>query len=280
MTEEQEESGKKLEAYFELAKLEAPVVSAEEVSKILKGAGTTAVAALLFQQYKYWLLGGLSIVSGVAFYFMSSNADQNTVKVNRLPAIENIDEASAKTENISSSNIENLKQKTEGKKLAINTSISELKERVSVKKEVFYFPGKAKVHFEENGRNVEMLIGEKVSELKIDGELIDPSEYDQHQELLNKGIQMKADSDKEATSESNKMPEKERNKNTMNEIIKQLSDDNLVDPNGKFEFRLTGTGLYINEILQSESLYIKYKELYQNKSGKIITEKSNIKIRH
>ncbi|MBK7684066.1 MAG: hypothetical protein IPJ26_17125 [Bacteroidetes bacterium] len=54
----------------------------------------------------------------------------------------------------------------------INTKVSSREE--IVKNESFYFQGDAAVHFEEEGKYVEMIVKEEVEQLKIDGKVIDP----------------------------------------------------------------------------------------------------------
>jgi hypothetical protein len=92
---------------------------------------------------------------------------------------------------------------------------------------------------------------------------------------------MKKSSDELSTkNESNISSEKKRHKQTMNELISQLGKDSLVDIESHFEFRLTGTKLYIDEIEQSDALFNQYKNIYESVSGNKLNKKSNIKIKH
>ncbi|MFN0189852.1 MAG: hypothetical protein ACKVQV_14210, partial [Bacteroidia bacterium] len=153
--------------------------------------------------------------------------------------------------------------------------------KIENKKESFFFQGSAKVNFEEDGKNIEMMINNENIQLKIDGNIIDPENYNQYNSIIEKGKLLKKESDNlndKTTSQSN--IEKERNKQTMNEIISQLEKDQIIDPSSHFEFRLTGTKMLINEVEQSEILFNKYKLLYESASGNRLNMKSNIKIKH
>jgi hypothetical protein len=162
-----------------------------------------------------------------------------------------------------------------------NTVKKEKDIKQETKKERFYFQGNAKVHFEEDGKQIEMIVDENFMQLKIDGKTIEQEAYDQYSDIIEKGLQMKKSSDELSTkNESNISSEKKKHKQTMNELISQLGKDSLVDIESHFEFRLTGTKLYIDEIEQSDALFNQYKNIYESVSGNRLNKKSNIKIKH
>ncbi|MBK7684065.1 MAG: hypothetical protein IPJ26_17120 [Bacteroidetes bacterium] len=105
--------------------------------------------------------------------------------------------------------------------------------------------------------------------------------YDQYSSIIEKGKMMKIESDKLSDKKSNRNEiDKIKNKETMNAIISQLVADGILEADSRFEFRLTGTKMYLDEIEQSDSLYTKYRLLYENVSGNKLNAKSNIKIKH
>ncbi|MEP7265838.1 MAG: hypothetical protein ABI772_15135, partial [Bacteroidota bacterium] len=92
---------------------------------------------------------------------------------------------------------------------------------------------------------------------------------------------MKVESDKNSDSASDaELIRQQRNRQIMNALISQLKVDHLIDESEHFEFRFTGLKLFVNNEEQSEEKYLQYKKIYEETSGNILTEKSNVRIKH
>jgi hypothetical protein len=279
--QQQEESEKNLDAYFEMARKEPPIVSVEEVGRLISSIPTISSNKSIWKIYKYWILASAIIIVNICVFLLYPSKNKNIdPSLNKAVQVT--------TNNLVNQTLNNSKDSvfSNATNKVTNLSLTEtLKKRKDISKETkierFYFQGNAKVHFEEDGKKIEMIVDENFMQLKIDGKTIEQEDYNRYSEIIEKGLQMKKSSDElSAKNESNTSIEKTRNKQTMNEIISQLGKDQLVDIESHFEFRLTGAKLFINDIEQSESLFNQYKNIYESVSGNKLNKKSNIKIKH
>jgi hypothetical protein len=279
--QQQEESEKNLDAYFEMARKEPPIVSVEEVGRLISSVPTISSNKSIWKIYKYWILASAIIIVNICAFLLYPRKNKTIVpSINEAAQVTNDILVNQPLNKSKDSARSNLTEKETNLSLE-NTVKKEKDIKQETKKERFYFQGNAKVHFEEDGKQIEMIVDENFMQLKIDGKTIEQEAYDQYSDIIEKGLQMKKSSDELSTkNESNISSEKKRHKQTMNELISQLGKDSLVDIESHFEFRLTGTKLYIDEIEQSDALFNQYKNIYESVSGNKLNKKSNIKIKH
>ncbi len=286
--QEKVKSDEELDSYFELARKETPIISVEEMGHVIASVPISKVSGSSWNSKKFWFITVAISISTLTIYLLNQNNPQP------LPTNDKRTETALNTPNekplispvgIQEESNSNNINATEGPGME-KDNLTEINSRVNrreeiVKKESFYFQGDAAVHFEEEGKNVEMIVNDDNVQLKIDGKVIDPSNYDQYSSIIEKGKMMKVESDKLSDRKPNRNEADERkNKETMNAIISQLVADGILEADSRFEFRLTGTKMYIDEIEQSDSLYNKYRLLYENVSGNKLNTNSNIKIKH
>lgn len=290
--EENKDTGQILNRYFAKAKEEPPVMDVSEVSNIIAASPAGPMGLKLLAQYKYWLAGGLSVSAGVAFFFATHINNPAEVKHAANEKVSVPVEVVEENKNapVEINNTADVKHNpvTEKKHIATNTvnanekntSANDVK-TTNTKKDTYYFPGDAKVSFEMDGKKVNMLVGEKVSQLEIDGTVIKEKDYDSYSAIIEKGKEMKLESDKNSGAASDaEAIRQQRNRQIMNALISQLKADHLIDESEHFEFRFTGFKLFVNGEEQSEEKYLQYKKIYEETSGNILTEKSNVRIRH
>lgn len=286
--QEKVKSDEELDSYFELAKKETPIISVEEIGHVIANVPISQGSGSSWKSKKFWYIMVAISISTLTIYLMDQNNPQSVPTnakrteralptTNEKPLISPVEiQEDSNSYNINADEGPN-REKDNGSE--INTKVSSREE--IVKNESFYFQGDAAVHFEEEGKYVEMIVKEEVVQLKIDGKVIDPPNYDQYSSIIEKGKMMKIESDKLSDKKSNRNEiDKIKNKETMNAIISQLVADGILEADSRFEFRLTGTKMYLDEIEQSDSLYTKYRLLYENVSGNKLNAKSNIKIKH
>jgi len=295
-----ENSEKLLTSYFEKANKEEPVISVAEINNLIinlpfgdsSASLSNKTKQKVLAQYKYWLAGGLIICIGLIWFFTNSKQDinNNSNSVTNLnPQVNKIIyQEVAKINSTEKIKVDakkfDTKEENEVAKVASKEKImpSKIESKASISKNSsYYFPGDAKVKFELNGQSVLMIINEDVEQLEINGVLIDKSEYSEYATTIDEGKKLKLESDrikfdtKDAESE-----QKQQNRKIMHGLIDELNADQMIDASGNFEFRISDLKLFINDAKQTDVVSEKYIKLYEALSGKQLTVKSNIRIKH
>lgn len=295
MTEENENQEKMLNNFFAKAKKEQPLVELDDVKKLVFAQTTAMVGQSILSRYKYWWMGGCSVFIGAVLYFVFHNPDtlsrkhtlvfQSNGMQERPLANETQADAQKNTSNQSTisthSNTDESSKlnQTPANKISI-ASAQELNE-TKTKKEDYYFQGDAKINFENEGANVNMVIGDELKRLEINGTVIAENEYSKYEALIQKGKALKAEADKSSSGKTDiEKYQQQKNREVMNELIKQLQSDKMIDEAGHFEFRITGSKLFINNNEQTENMFTQYKNLYETVSGNRLNAKSNVRIKH
>jgi len=145
-----------------------------------------------------------------------------------------------------------------------NSSSNGASSPVSLNKKML--SGELKISFVYNDQEVEMkLIGDNVSQLSIDGRIIDREKFDDYSDMISEGENYLAGKHgKEA-------------KNSLDLIQyfdSQLQQDKLIATDAPYTFELNSSQLLINKSAQSNEAFTKYKKLYETKTGKIVTDGS------
>jgi len=295
-----ENSEKLLTSYFEKANKEEPVISVAEINNLIinlpfgdsSASLSNKTKQKVLAQYKYWLAGGLILCIGLIWFFTNSKQDinNNSNSVTNLnPQVNKIIyQEVAKINSTEKIKVDakkfDTKEENEEAKVASKEKImpSKIESKASISKNSsYYFPGDAKVKFELNGQSVLMIINEDVEQLEINGVLIDKSEYSEYATTIDEGKKLKLESDrikfdtKDAESE-----QKQQNRKIMHGLIDELNADQMIDASGNFEFRISDLKLFINDAKQTDVVSEKYIKLYEALSGKQLTVKSNIRIKH
>ncbi len=289
IAEENENPEHLLNKLFAKAKVEQPIVDANDIKNLVLLQTSSMVSTNLFIRYKFLWFSATSMFIAAIFYFLYTNTikkqqqiPQLTTTINQQSLPTHIKQQTAIVSNAIKENKKQLLEIPSTSQSRVEEESSTLKQDLStIKKQDYYFPGDAKINFENEGSNVNMLIGNDLKRLEINGVVINENEYSKYNDLIQKGKALKAEADKSSSnlSESEKH-QHQKNREVMDEIIKQLQGDKMIDTDGHFEFRLTGTKLFINTIPQNEAMFAQYKALYENVSGYRLNEKSNIKIKH
>lgn len=291
MKEENEDQERRLNNLFTKAKEEQPIVEWDDVKKLVYAQSTAMVGQSILSRYKYWGMGVLSVFI-VAVIFFGYNQNLKTGKeqqpavatiVQHVEELQDEPQTNAVTKTIVESN-PNTVERNILHELPINpnkvASAQEVSETKSSKQDD-YFHGDAKINFENEGANVNMIVGDELKRLEINGTLINENEYPKYDALIQKGKALKTEADKSLYVKTDaKRNQQQKNREVMNELIKQLKSDKIIAETDHFEFRITGSKLYINEIEQSKTLFIRYKNLYETVSGNRLNAKSNLRIKH
>lgn len=145
--------------------------------------------------------------------------------------------------------------------------------------------GPATISFLKDEKRIKMILyfGE-IKELRIDEEIIDPIAYSDYTEIIQKGKTMEINSRREKEDDMElsdlEREQKRQNEVVLNTIMRALAKDELIIDGKSFDFRLLWYKLVVNGITQSNESYEKYKAIYEEASGKRLTEKSNVHIMH
>ena len=286
-----------LNKYFDAAKTEPTIISAHEIENLISSHETNKISENTLARYKYWLAGGL----GIIFCFVLFVATRNNVVV-EPNATETVEKQIAKEktsptiadENGSNQSQENAIRPRENIKVANDSST---KKEISIvekesttphsaskphtKKDTFYFQGDANINFEFEGDDVKMVIGSSLKKLEINGEAISENDFTKYEKIITQGMALKHESDKRLTLKNDaETIAQQKNKEVMNALIIKLQNDGWIDTATHFEFRLTGTQLFIGNEQKTADDFARYKTYYENISGNKLNVKSNIKIKH
>ena len=236
-------------------------------------------------------MGGFSVFIGSVFYFAIHHnlKSQNEIQSTTTTIVQQKEElqyasqtdAGNKTtiENNTTESETNLEKETSTNQIQV-ASAQEVSETKN-KKEDYYFQGDAKINFENEGANVNMVIGDELKRLEINGKVINENEYPKYEALIQKGKALKAEADLSSSAKTDaEKNQQQKNREVMNELIKQLQNDKMIDEVGHFEFRITGSKLFINNNEQREAMFTQYKNLYETVSGNRLNAKSNVRIKH
>jgi hypothetical protein len=145
--------------------------------------------------------------------------------------------------------------------------------------------GAATITFNREEKKIKMILyfGE-VKDLFIDGIRINPANYHEYSNVIDEGknLEKTGREEKEETDGLSDLEREQKRQNEliMNTIMKVLAKDQLITDGQSFDFRLMWNKLVIDGNEQPKELYEKYRALYEEVSGKRLTEKSNIHIRH
>lgn len=295
--EENENTDQLLTNYFAKAKAEVVVMTIEEVESIISAHIENEMGQqFVLARYKYWLMGGLLLLLGVVGFEVNSILENNNnlitkkeIKLSPVtpPPQKEIAKSIVQSDNNIKSEVENKSNQEVAK--SQNPSSENIKSKAITPEPVsklakdndFHYQGTATINFEYDHKKVNLTIGDKVKKLVIDGAEIDENDYSKYTSIIEKGVSLRKDTAKSADKNSNaETNEKEDNRKIMEGLFKQLVADKLVDENGHFEFRLTGTQMLIDNMEQNETIFNKYKKLFENISGIPLNAKSNIRIRH
>ncbi len=144
-------------------------------------------------------------------------------------------------------------------------------------------PGEATVTFTHDDKKVKLvLLFDDIKDLYIDEVKIDPAHYGDYKEIVAAGKKLELDNrkNKENNLSKTEREQQQQNEIILNSIIKSLARDELIAEGASFDFRLQWNKLFLNDQLQPTAVYEKYKALYEEASGQLLTQRSNIHIRH
>jgi hypothetical protein len=304
--EENENTEQVLNKYFAEARQEPVVVSEEEVEKIISAPLTNNLSKPLPAHFQYWLIGGLFFLFGTALYIIDKNheikSSANAKDATEFSAVKGAHQDEIKHPVTSAD--ENNKTKTDNAKnekpaatapaIKANAAKSEANGGAaksesnaatprlndSKTKKEYHFQGDATINFESDGKNVSMIIGNEVKRLEIDGIAVNKNDYSKYEAIIEKGKALKAEQGGFPVRKTDtENLQQKKNQQIMNELTRQLLADKLIDETGHFEFRLTGSQLFINNQVQSEAIFTEYKILYEKVSNEKLKAKSNFTIR-
>ena len=296
MKEENENQDRMLDNFFAKAKEEQPIVELEDVKKLVFAQSTAMVGQSILSRYKYWWMGGFGVFIGAVFYFAFNHSPSPLSREAPLATVNNSvqeqtlardvqaevqNEASTLTTITTNINTDESNKLSEKPANQISSASAQELSEANTKKEGYYFQGDAKINFENEGANVNMVIGDELKRLEINGTIINENEYSKYEALIQKGKALKAEADKSSSGKTDaEKHQQQKNREVMNELIKQLQSDKMIDEAGHFEFRITGSKVFINNNEQSESMFVQYKNLYETVSGNRLNAKSNVRIKH
>lgn len=267
----------KLDALFQKARDEKPIVSLEEVRPVLLLAKTGSSASNNIVRLRWMMLAfGLIIIAGFAIFLTNKETPfdkaDSLAEKNVATSGQNTSESSAAA--ASENNTAPLPSQNKSRE---NSPPISSNPRESLN-ESYYFPGKAEIEFEENNRQIKMVMDEQLVFLSINNQEIAPEEYSNHAEIIDKGFRLKLKSVPHSAPANH--PTAKSNKEVMDGLIDALAADQLIQPDSSFEFRLTGKKLYIDNTVRDDLLYRKYRNLYEHLSGNKIAEDTDIRIKH
>ncbi len=291
MKKENENQERMLNNFFAKAKEEQPIVELDDVKKLVFAQTTAMVGQSILSLYKYWWMGGFGVFIGAVFYLMYNHnlKPQNEIHAAATTIVQQKEEFqyASQTDAIiktpSESNTTESESNSANETLTNQIQVASAQEvsETKNKKEDYYFQGDAKINFENEGANVNMVIGDELKRLEINGTVINKNEYSKYEALIQKGKALKAEADKSSSGKTEaEKNQQQKNREVMNELIKQLQSDKMIDEAGHFEFRITGSELFINSKEQSEAMFAQYKNLYETVSGNRLNAKSNVRIKH
>ncbi len=127
--------------------------------------------------------------------------------------------------------------------------------------------GEYVITFNYAGQDVRMkLVGDDVEEFAVDGKVIPADQYGDFDDIIADGkdyLMGNAHADEGSTS-----------LNLIKYFDSQLRADQILGNEVQYKFELTSNSFSINGNVQSDDMFKKYRDLYQAKTGKTITEGS------
>jgi len=127
--------------------------------------------------------------------------------------------------------------------------------------------GEYVITFNYDGQDIRMkLVGDEVSEFTVDGKAVPADQYADYDDILAEG--------KNYLIGNTHAEEGSSSLNLIKYFDNQLRGDGVLDKEVQYKFELSSTQLIVNGEVQSNDLFKKYKGLYQDKTGKTITDGS------
>ncbi len=284
--EQNENTEQLLKDLFAKAGKEDLVITVDEVESNLTAHTRNAMSEKVLSQFKYWLLGGCCILLSIGVYVFTRTHDHkiNSTVQSHAAVVRSADAQAMKTATAES----------EVEQQAATTDLSDVHppenratrpEAISTKKESatpssYYFKGDAKVNFEFENKKVNMVVGEKVKELTIDGNLIDAGSYSKFDAIIAKGISLRKATEIDDDNNNGVDAQKALNRKIMNGLVAQLQYDHFVTDGTPFDFRLTGAQVLLNDKPLDESIFLRYKATYERLAGTALKQNANVHLRN
>ena len=126
------------------------------------------------------------------------------------------------------------------------------------------------ITFNYTGQDISMkLVGDEVSEFFVDGHSIPAEQYNDYEDIIAEG--------KNYLIGNTHSEEGSSSLNLIKYFDAQLRADNILTNEVQYKFELSSSQLVVNDAVQTNEVFKKYKGLYESKTGKTITEGSSYK---
>ena len=123
------------------------------------------------------------------------------------------------------------------------------------------------ITFNYEGQDIRMkLVGDEVSEFFVDGKAISSDQYGDFDDILAEGKNYLVGNIHEEEGSSSL--------NLIKYFDSELRRDHILDKEVQYEFELSSSQLIVNNVLQPGEIFKKYKGLYEDRTGKVITKGS------
>ena len=292
----------KLDALFENARKEQPLMDLNEVSNLIKNpsAYQKKKESNVMRWFGVFLLIGLG-ASGMFFLINNNSSDDkktgNAVAVSNPSSIQaSIPETDKTGETSVSANNNNLKNtaiestlagKNEKEKNATTGKsaepvLSSENAKSNPVSGIKHYTGNATISFSSDNKKIKMTISpaNEIEELLINEELIANESYKDYKSIIDEGLKLK--NEKIKTGGGGSVEEQSLNaekRTIMNEMMKELSSDGLITSDQPFDFTLTGQELILDKQKQSQETFERYKGVYEKVTGEKLPSKYNLHIK-